>query len=59
MIVPTQRQPNLGNVIEDQTSITLTLFNLILETANSPAELNHPWEVVSEEGRIKEWWDAH
>jgi hypothetical protein len=58
MTVPTQRQPNLGNGLEDQTNITLTLYNLILETANSQAELNHSWEVVSEEARIREQWDA-
>jgi hypothetical protein len=59
MTVPVQRQPNLGDGLEDQTNITLTLYNLILETASNRVELNRSWEVVSEETRIREQWDAH
>jgi hypothetical protein len=58
MTVPTQIQPNLGQGLEDKTNITLTLYNLILETDNSQDELNHYWEVVSEEAWIREQWDA-
>jgi hypothetical protein len=58
MTVPTQRQPNLGDGLEDQTNITLTLYNIILDTANSQDELNHSWEVVYEEAQIREHWDA-
>ena len=58
MTIPTQRHPNLGNNLEDQTNITLTLYNLILEIANSQDELNHSWEVVYEEDQIRKQWDA-
>jgi len=59
MTIPTQIQPNLGQGLEDQTIITLTLYNLILDTANSKVDLSHSWEVVFEEARIREQWDSH
>jgi hypothetical protein len=39
MTVPVTRQINIGNGLDDQTSIALTLFNIILETTSTHAEL--------------------
>jgi hypothetical protein len=41
MTVHVTRQPNIGNRLNDQTSIVLTLFNTILETASTCVELDH------------------
>ena len=46
MTIPVARQPNIGNGLDDQTNITLTLFNTILETASTCAELERSWEVI-------------
>jgi hypothetical protein len=40
MTIPITRHPNIGDGLDDQTSISLTLFNTILETANNRAELH-------------------
>jgi hypothetical protein len=58
MTVPVTRQPNIGDGLEDQTSISLTLFNTILETTNTRVELHHSWGVISEDIRIREQWEA-
>jgi hypothetical protein len=58
MTVPITRQPNIGDGIDDQTSISLTLFNSILETANNRAQLHNSWEVISRDIRIHEQWEA-
>ena len=50
-------QPNIGNDIDDQTSIALTLFNIILEKTNTRAELEHSWEVIRDIS-IRERWEA-
>jgi len=54
MTVPITRQPN----IDDQTIISLTLFNTILETTNNRAELHNSWEVISIDIRIHEQWES-
>jgi hypothetical protein len=46
MTVHVTRQPNIGNGLDDQTNIKLTLFNTILETTNTHAKLEHSWEVI-------------
>ena len=46
MIVPIVRHPNIEPVLQDQTNIALNLFNTILDTANTRAELNHSWEAI-------------
>jgi hypothetical protein len=38
MTIPVARQPNIGDGLDDQTNIYLTLFNTILETTHH--ELN-------------------
>jgi hypothetical protein len=46
MTVPVARQPNIEPNFQDQTKIALNLFNTILDTANTRAELNHSWESI-------------
>ena len=58
MIVPITRQPNIGNVLDDQTNITLTLFNTILKTASTCVELERSWEVIERDINIREHWEA-
>ena len=58
MTVLVTRQPNIGNGIDDQTNITLTLFNTILETASTCVELEHSWEVIERDISIRERWEA-
>jgi len=54
MTVLFSRQPNIGDGIEDQTSIYLILFNTILEITNTMHELHRSWGVISEDIRIRE-----
>jgi hypothetical protein len=58
MTVPATRQPNIEHGLKDQTNIALTLFNTILETANTRAELERSWEVIEQDISIRERWEA-
>jgi hypothetical protein len=58
MTVPITRQPNIGNCLDDQTNITLNLFNIILETASTRAEIERSWEVIERDINIHERWEA-
>jgi hypothetical protein len=58
MTVPVVRQPNIGNGLDDQTNITLTLFNTILETASTRVELERSWEAIERDINIRERWEA-
>jgi hypothetical protein len=58
MTVPVTRQPNIGNGLDDQTNIALTLFNTILETASTRVELERSWEVIERDINIHECWEA-
>ena len=58
MTLPIARQPNIGDGLDDQTCISLTLFNMILETALSREELHRSWEVIVRDVRIREQWEA-
>jgi hypothetical protein len=58
MIVPVTRQPNIEDRPLDQTSITLNLFNTILQTANNWVELERSWVVIEREISIQENWEA-
>jgi len=58
MTVPVTRQPNIGNGHDDQTSIALTLFNTILETASTCAKIERSWEVIERDINIHEFWEA-
>jgi hypothetical protein len=48
------RQPNIGNGLNDQTSIALTLFNTILENASTRVAIERSWEVVEIDISIRE-----
>jgi len=54
MTIPIIRKLNIGNDLDDQTIIALTLFNTILETASTRAELEHSWEVIERDISIRE-----
>jgi hypothetical protein len=58
MTVPVTRHPNIENGLNDQTSIALTLFNIILETSSTRDELAFSWEVVERDISICECWEA-
>jgi hypothetical protein len=58
MTILVMRQPNIGNGLDDQTSIALTLFNTILETASTRAELECSWEEIERDISIRECWEA-
>jgi hypothetical protein len=54
MIVLVVRQPNIGEGLDDQTNISFTLFNTILETTSTHAELHNSWEVITRDINIHE-----
>ena len=58
MTIPFTRQPNIEPSLKDQTNIALTLFNTILETANTRAELERSWEVIEQDISVRECWEA-
>jgi hypothetical protein len=58
MIVPVARQPNIEPGLQDQTNISLNLFNTILDTANTRAELNRSWEAIEQDISAQERWEA-
>ena len=58
MIVPIARQPNIVLSLQDQTIITLNLFNTILDTSNTLVELNHSWEAIERDISAQEHWEA-
>jgi hypothetical protein len=49
MTVPVARQPNIEPGLKDQTNIALTLFNTILETANTRVEIERSWAVIEQD----------
>lgn len=57
MTVPIARQPNIGNGLDHQTNITLTLFNTILETVSTHVELERSWELIERDINIRERWE--
>jgi hypothetical protein len=58
MTVSAARQPNIEHGLTDQTSIALTLFNTILETATTRVELEHSWASIEQDIRIQENFEA-
>jgi hypothetical protein len=58
MTIPFTRQPNIEPSLKDQTNIALTLFNTILETANTQAELERSWVVIEQDISIRERLEA-
>jgi hypothetical protein len=57
MTVPVARHPNIEPGLSDETNIALTLFNNILETANTRVELEHSWEEIKQDIIVQEHWD--
>jgi hypothetical protein len=58
MSVPITRQPNIECTFQDQTNIALNLFNTILDTANTCAELNHSLVAIEQDISTQEHWEA-
>jgi hypothetical protein len=58
MIVPVARQPNIEPGLTDQTNIVLTLFNTILETANTQVDIERSWAVIEQDISVRERWEA-
>ena len=58
MTVLVTRQRNIGNNLDDQTDIALTLFITILETSSTHVELERSWEVIERDINICERWES-
>ena len=58
MIVPVARHPNIEPDLKDHTNIALTLFNTILETANTWVELECSWVAIEQDISVQECWEA-
>lgn len=58
MTAPVARQPNIEPDLTDQTSIALTLFNTILETANTRVEIERSWVGIEQDISVRERWEA-
>jgi hypothetical protein len=56
MTVPVARKPNIEPGLQDQTNIALNLFNTILDTANTQAELNRSWATIEQHISAQERW---
>ena len=57
MTVPVSRQPIIEPDLSDQTTITLNLFNTILQTTNNRVELECSWEAIERDIIIQENWE--
>jgi hypothetical protein len=58
MTVLVARKPNIEPGLQDQTKISLNLFNTILDTANTRAELNRSWASIERDISAQERWEA-
>jgi hypothetical protein len=58
MTIPVARQPNIEPGLQDQTNIALNLYNTILDTANTHAELNHSWAAIERDISAQEQLEA-
>ena len=58
MTVPNNRQPNIEPGLQDQTSISLNLFNTILQTTTNWVELEGSWVAIERDINIQEQWEA-
>jgi hypothetical protein len=54
MTVPNARQPNVEPGLQDQNSIALNLFNIILQTATNRTELERSWAAIERDITIQE-----
>jgi len=57
MTVPVSRQPNIKPGLSDQTSITLNLFNTILQTTKNWVELERSWAAIERDINMQENWE--
>jgi len=46
MTVPNSRQPNVEPGLQDQTSISMKLFNTILQITTNKVELERSWAAI-------------
>ena len=58
MTIPVATQHNIEPGLQDQTSIALNLFNTILDTANTRAELNRSWATIEQHISAQERWES-
>ena len=58
MTVPIVRQLNIGDGLDNQTNIDLTLFNIILATSSTHVEHHNSWEVITRDINIRERWET-
>jgi hypothetical protein len=58
MTILVARQPNIEPGLTNQTNISLTLFNIILETATTQVELECSWEAIEHDITIQERLEA-
>jgi hypothetical protein len=58
MIAPVARKPNIEPGLKDQTIISLTLFNTVLETANTWVDLERSWAAVEQDISVQERWKS-
>jgi hypothetical protein len=54
MTIPNARQPNVEPGLQDQTSIALNLFNIILQTATNRTKLERSWAAIERDITIQE-----
>jgi hypothetical protein len=58
MNVPSSRQPNIELGLQDQTSISLKLFNTILQTTTNRVKLECSWASIERDISIQEQREA-
>ena len=58
MTVPNARQPNVEPGLQDQNSIALNLFNIILQTTTNRTELERSWAAIERDITIQEQREA-
>jgi hypothetical protein len=58
MTVPSSRQSNIEPGLQDQTSISLNLFNTILQTTTNRVELERSWAAIERDISIQEQQEA-
>jgi hypothetical protein len=58
MTVHVTTQPNIDHGLKDQIIISLTLFNTILEIANTRAGIECSWAMIEQDISVRERWEA-
>jgi hypothetical protein len=57
MTVLIASKPNIEPGLQDQTNISLNLFNTNFDTANTRDELNHSWATIERDISSQERWE--